>query len=338
MCTIDLLSAIGAAQDIYVQEACYHKVTHSARTVRFYLVAALIALFFLLAGCAAWLYKLEHLVIIDRTTEAVITVSESINSTEKEVNPGPYVAEQVLSLQGYDGSPAYNALQEWLAYETEYIIQHPEYRFQDDFRRPEAYEIYPCYTQEMVYKVNELCTKYGLHLMEKDSFLNEESKMKEYGLNCIFSPEAITRCFYGYLYKDSSFTADGELVLPGDNKRIVQFQMHNIKMPIWFGSDYRMIKHFWKLYVTALYFPNNDNTPDTSKRYLTFGNQIALNYFRNVLQKVSRGSGTSICSYLLRTSMTPSVPGPQWQEMVHPAVASMISPKFPYWCSSSFTV
>lgn len=82
MCTIDLLSAIGAAQDIYVQEACYHKVTHSARNVRLYLVAALIALFFLLAGCAAWLYKLEHLVIIDRTTEAVITVSESINSTE----------------------------------------------------------------------------------------------------------------------------------------------------------------------------------------------------------------------------------------------------------------
>lgn len=86
----------------------------------------------------------------------------------------------------------------------------------------------------MVYKVNELCTKYGLHLMEKDSFLNEESKMKEYGLNCILSPEAITRCFYGYLYKDGSFTADGELVLPGDNKRIVQFQMHNIKKDAFF--------------------------------------------------------------------------------------------------------
>ena len=198
-----------------------------------------------LIGMNVWIYRMEHLVLIDHTAQVIITASEPESelepkeatpsvSSEKKEHPGPYVAQQVLSMQGYEGSPSYNAVQEWLEYETDYIIQHPECRFQDDFRRPDAYQIYACHTQEMVDKVDELCEKYGLHLMGKGSFLNNESEMKEHGLTYVLSPEAITRCFYGHLFEDGSFTAEGELVLSGDYERIVQFQMHNIKKDAFF--------------------------------------------------------------------------------------------------------
>lgn len=252
MTNMEILELFGEARSKYVVEAQILRDNrnvvgkkHIGARKLWILIAALIVLVAVLVGCAAWLYKLEHLVIIDHTVETVAAASEPERtldpkdvtipaSTEKKDNPGPYVAQQVLSMQGYEGSPSYNAVQEWLAYETDYVIQHPECRFQDDFHRPDVYEIYPCHTQEMVDKVDEICHQYGLHLMGKGTFLNEESKMEEFGLNNILLPDAITRCFYGYLYEDGSFTAEGELVLPGNNERIVQFQMHNIKKDAFF--------------------------------------------------------------------------------------------------------
>lgn len=219
MRAIDLLCAVGAAQDEYILDACFTR-KRSNTSLRCCLIAAILALLLLLMGCAVWHYRMEQLIVIDHTT------AEQASS--------PYVAQQVLSMQGYESSPAYSALQEWLEYETDYIIQHPECRFQEDFHRPDAYEIYPCYTQEMVDKVDALCQQYGLHLMGKATFLNNESRMAEYGLTRILSPEAVTRCFYGNLYEDGSFTADGELVLSGDYDRIVQFQMHNIRKDAFF--------------------------------------------------------------------------------------------------------
>ena len=197
------------------------------------LIAAIIGLLLLLVGCAAYFYSLQQLVVIDHTKEVVAAVEEDIsqNATENvpETDSGPPVAEQVLSLQGYEGSPAHLALQEWWEYAIDYTIQNPDLRFSSDYQRPEAYTKYPCYSQDMVDKVDEICSKYGLHLLGKSTFITDAAGMEANGLASILSEKAAPRCFYGHLCEDGSFTASGELELSGDYEKIVQFQMHNIR-------------------------------------------------------------------------------------------------------------
>ena len=207
------------------------------RFQRPFLIAAIIGLLLLLVGCAAYFYRLKQLVVVDHTDEVVSileenspeTIADGTGETLPETTPGSFVAEKVLSLQGYEGSPAYNALQEWLTYVTDYTIRNPESRFRDDFQRPEAYTKYPCYSQEMVDKVDEICSKYGLHLLGKSLFIIDADGMEANGLSGVLSEDVMPRCFYGHLYQDGSFVASGELEFSGDYKKTVQFQMHNIK-------------------------------------------------------------------------------------------------------------
>ena len=201
------------------------------------LIAAIIGLLLLLVGCAAYFYSLKQLVVIDHANQVVATVQEykqelppeGTAETLPENNAGPLVAEKVLSLQGYEGSPSYNALQEWWEYAIDYTIRNPELRFSSNYQRPEAYMKYPCYSQEMVDKVDEICTKYGLHLLGKSLFITDAAGMEANGLSGVLSEGVEPRCFYGHLYQDGSFTASGELEHSGDYEKTVQFQMHNIR-------------------------------------------------------------------------------------------------------------
>lgn len=244
----DIIWSLKNVSDSIVEEAEYggfptiaekneQKRMPYKRFHRAFLVAAIIGLLLLLVGCAAYLYRLKHLVVIDHTNEVIATVEEykqeripeGTSATPQATTPGPYVADQVLSLQGYEGSPAYQALQEWWEYAIDYTIQNPELRFSSDYQRPEAYTNYPCYSQDMVDKVDEICSKYGLHLLGKLTFITDADGMEANGLSGVLSEKAEPRCFYGHLYEDGSFVASGELEFSSDYEKAVQFQMHNIK-------------------------------------------------------------------------------------------------------------
>ena len=233
----DLFLGMNYVNSIYIEEAetvtqlkVEKKILSLRRPV---LVAAIIGLLLLLVGCAAYFCSLQQLVVLDHTKEVIAVVEKDIskNATEtiSETDGGPYVAEKVLSLQGYEGSPAYHALQEWWEYAIDYTIQNPNLRFLSDYQRPEAYLKYPCYSQDMVDKVDEICGKYGLHLLGKSTFITDADGMETNGLSGVLSAEATPRCFYGHLYEDGSFTASGELELSGNYEKTVQFQMHNIR-------------------------------------------------------------------------------------------------------------
>ena len=232
----DLLIGLGTISHKYYEEAENGNILATAKykTVRKpLLIAVIIGLLMLLIGCAAYFYSLQQLVVIDHKKEVIAVIEEdfSKNATEtiSETDSAPYVAEKVLSLQGYEGSPTYLALQEWWEYAIDYTIQNPELRFSSDYQRPEAYTKYPCYSQDMVDKVDEICNKYGLHLLGKSTFITDAEGMEANGLSGVLSDEAAPRCFYGHLYEDGSFTASGELELSGDYEKTVQFQMHNIR-------------------------------------------------------------------------------------------------------------
>lgn len=206
------------------------------------LVAAIIGLLMLLVGCTAYFYRLKNLVLVDRSEEITATMEEekpesTPEATAQETTAGPYVAQQILSLQGYEGSPAYHALQEWLQYAAEYTIQNPELRFSDEFQRPEAYTNYPCYSQEMVDKVDEICDKHGLHLLGKPSFITDAEGMGKRGLSGILQEGTIPRCFYGHIYQDGSFVAYGELKFSENYEKTVQFQMNNIKKDAFYTAS-----------------------------------------------------------------------------------------------------
>ena len=237
----DLFIALGDISLRYYDEAENDTIASSQghkSLRRPLLIAAVIVLTLLLVGCAViYVLSLERLIVVDHTNEMVSalengkseTIFDGNTETLPETTAGPFVAEKVLSLQGYEGSPSYNALQEWLTYAAEYTMQNPELRFTSEFQRPEAYTNYPCYSQEMVDKVDEICSKYGLHLLGKPLFITDAEGMKENGLSGVLSEEAMPRCFYGHLYQDGSFVASGELEFSADYEKIVQFQMRNIK-------------------------------------------------------------------------------------------------------------
>ena len=232
----DLLIGLGTISHKYYEEAENGNILATAKykTVRKpLLIAVIIGLLMLLIGCAAYFYSLQQLVVIDHKKEVIAVIEEdfSKNATEtiSETDSAPYVAEKVLSLQGYEGSPTYLALQEWWEYAIDYTIQNPELRFSSDYQRPQAYTKYPCYSQDMVDKVDEICNKYGLHLLGKSTFITDADGMEANGLSGVLSVEAVPRCFYGHLCEDGSFTASGELELSGDYEKTVQFQMHNIR-------------------------------------------------------------------------------------------------------------
>jgi hypothetical protein len=277
----NLLIGLGTISHKYYEEAENGNILATAKykTVRKpLLIAAIIGLLMLLIGCAAYFYSLQQLVVIDHTKEVIAVVEEDISrnamETVPETDAGPVVAEKVLSLQGYEGSPAYLALQEWWEYAIDYTIQNPDLRFSSDYQRPEAYTKYPCYSQDMVDKVDEICSKYGLHLLGKSTFITDADGMEANGLSGVLSDEATPRCFYGHLYEDGSFTASGELELSGDYKKTVQFQMHNIRKDAFYTGHLGLNN-------MSDYMQWNYKTPDGYTALLALSDRTGLIFVEN---------------------------------------------------------
>ena len=277
----NLLIDLGSISQKYYEEAENGNISAIAKYKTFrkpLLIAAIIGLLMLLIGCAAYFYSLQQLVVIDHTKEVIAVVEEdsSKNTTEAvpETDAGPVVAEKVLSLQGYEGSPAYLALQEWWEYAVDYTIQNPNLRFSSDYQRPEAYTKYPCYSQDMVDKVDEICSKYGLHLLGKSTFIMDADGMEANGLSGVLSDKATPRCFYGHLYEDGSFTASGELELSDGYEKTVQFQMHNIRKDAFYTGHLGLNN-------MSDYMQWNYKTPDGYTALLALSDRTGLIFAEN---------------------------------------------------------
>ena len=283
----DLLIDLGNISHKYYEEAENGNILATAKYKKVrkpLLIAAIIGLLMLLIGCTAYFYSLQQLVVIDNTKEVIAVVEEDISENTTETAPeteaGPYVAEKVLSLQGYEGSPAYFALQEWWEYAIDYTIKNPELRFSSDYQRPEAYTKYPCYSQDMVDKVDEICSKYGLHLLGKPTFITDAAGMEANGLSGILSEKAAPRCFYGHLCEDGSFTASGELELSGDYEKTVQFQMHNIRKDAFYTGHLGLNN-------MSDYMQWNYKTPDGYTALLALSDRTGLIFVENESRFVS---------------------------------------------------
>lgn len=128
------------------------------RTLKPILIAAIVALMVLLMGSAWAVLNLDDLIIGQHTYQEGGFVDEA-----GETIPPTEYTKEVISLQGIEGTPNYQAAAEWYAYEQDYTLNHWE-KIQNNFQVPEAYQAYSPGNQEMIDKIDEICEKYVLML------------------------------------------------------------------------------------------------------------------------------------------------------------------------------
>ena len=213
MKAITLLEAMNGIRDQYILEAHEEPSRQRKRPSRrkFLLIAAMIALMLLLVGCVAYVLSLRDLKIGDFTP-----------TQGQSAAPGK---NELISLQGFAGSPGYQAHREWMEFRQSYdpdgnLLNLSPF---DDYVEPEEYRVYSCYTREMVEKVDELCQKYGLNRITKVYVTAPEEEVYEaVGIPGVLNPNASTEVqTYGIYYtSDGSFHLEGDATLTGEGYSI----------------------------------------------------------------------------------------------------------------------
>lgn len=217
MKAITLLESITGIRDKYILEA-HEEVSPQRKRPsnrKFLLIAAILALMLLLAGCVAYVLSLRDLKVGDWSAA--------------QGQPAATDKNELISLQGFAGTPGYQALQEWLAFREAYDPDRNLLNLSpfDDYVEPEEYRVYTCYTREMVEKVDELCQKYSLNrITEVYVTAPEEEVYEAVGIPGVLNPNAPAEVqTYGWYYtSDGSFHLEGDAALAGEESDPIAFQ------------------------------------------------------------------------------------------------------------------
>ena len=179
--------------------------SRTASLRRALLIAAIIATLLLLVGCVAMIMGLNELKIGNFTYK---TLDGGIKSGD------------FISLQGYIDSDNYKAAQEWNQFLSKYdpdgsLLKEAE---EIGYIPPIDYMAYLCYTQDMVKKIDDICSKYNLELLGPTygpTHLTNVSTeiLAPLGIDCITAPGTDTdiNLENGYYYRDGSFALEGDL-------------------------------------------------------------------------------------------------------------------------------
>lgn len=223
MTSMELFDILGNARDSYVVEV--QKIRSGEAPVRtkkmpmkrMLLIAAIIALTLLLVGCAvAYVLNLRDMAFGEEVREYYDGSSQTVT---------------LLSIQGIEGTPGYQATKEWYewleTYDTDMSVYHSEEAFSEDFG--EEYWEYNLYSREMKDKLDEICTQYGLELLGRMyDDPDTEAACKALQIPGIFRPgvkvEANWRNFC--YYANGSFRLEDFVTLEGMDTHIVTFRCH----------------------------------------------------------------------------------------------------------------
>lgn len=205
-----ILNALGKIDDRYVEELYKpNREDKKYHVKRILLAAAIAALIACLVGCAvAYVLSMEKL-----TLNKDIVRSDSTLQTEQQM---------FLSMQGYVGSPNYQAAREWYEFLQTYdpdgeILASVEKKDND---MPEEYQGYGCYTPDMMAKVDEICEKYGLRRQSHAVLVDTQVQFYEtLKIERIVKTDAQaeTHIWPAYLYQSGSFMVDGKTMLSGEH-------------------------------------------------------------------------------------------------------------------------
>lgn len=223
MTSMELFDILGTARDSYVQQAQYirsgkYPAKNRKLTERqLLLMAAVVALTFLLVGCAVvYVLSLQDMTFGTK-------VQEYYDGSSREVT--------LLSIQGIRGTPGYQATKEWYEwlenYDTDLAVYKSDEAFSEDFG--EEYWEYNLYSWEMKDKLDEICTKYGLELLGKMYMdPDAEAACKALQIPGIFRPGVKAEADFDPFcyYANGSFRLEDSVTLEGMNEHIVIFRCH----------------------------------------------------------------------------------------------------------------
>ncbi len=208
---LELLYQLGAVRDEHILEADRKRSRPPRLNIsRTALIAAIVAMLMLLAGCVAVFMKLEDRKIGQFTyTHKFDDYGNAIEPTEKVYD--------TLTLSGKLGSPNQLATQEWHEFKKSYDPDHK--LLVDDPDLPEVYKYnYSCYTQDMVDKLNEIVQKHGIQLLDTRKVTQREQyqdALNCLGIESLLLPGAKADAAYGacWLFPPDTFDFDITLTL-----------------------------------------------------------------------------------------------------------------------------
>lgn len=222
----DLLIGLGEISLKYYDEAENDTIasgqSHKVRP-RPLLIAAVIALTLLLAGCAiVYVLSLKEIKLGDRTVTYDV-YDDDPNSSNPMARIGQEIqTQQVLTLAGLSGSPASQAAREWYdfceSFDPDRAIQKAVWGKEPEF--PEEYKGYGLYSLEQKDKLDEILFKYHLKLRGKPlEFKTSKQLFRALGMANILNPdsEATMNLGHASYYENGNLNVDFSLVIPGEN-------------------------------------------------------------------------------------------------------------------------
>ena len=198
MKSMDLLETIGSIRDKYILETHSQAVATKKRIPprRLFLIAAIIALMLVLVGCVTYILGLKDMYLGEYTYDAGF--DETGVSTS-------------ISLQGYVGTPNYQAAKEWQDYLSTCDPNDPDVI--PGYESPMEYMSYLCYTPEMETKIDEICNKHGLQILGPTYLTDNPMRMfTDLGINNIIADGTVALVDFdggAYYYRDGTFQLPG---------------------------------------------------------------------------------------------------------------------------------
>lgn len=219
MNAMKLLLALGNVKGDYILAAADFRQGNARRVPsrRLWLIAAVIALSALLVGCAvACALRLRDM---------------AFGQKHQEYYDGSSQTVTLLSIQGVQGTPGYQATREWYewleSYDQDMTVYHSEEAFSEDFG--EEYWAYNLYSREMKEKLDEICQKYNLELLGKQ-YVDPDiaAGCQAIGIPGIFRPGAPGAADWREIcyYANGAFRLEGHVTLEGQIDRIVLYRCH----------------------------------------------------------------------------------------------------------------
>lgn len=221
----DLLIALGDISQKYYDEGENGTIAspQSRKILRKpLLVAAVIALTLLLAGCAiVYVLSLKEIKLGDRTVTYDVydydpITGEALGNARQESQ-----TQQVLTLAGLSGSPASKAAQEWYdfceSFDPDKAIQKSVWGKEPEF--PAEYDGYGLYTQEQKDKLDEILAKYDLKLQGKPiEFKTSKLLFRALGMENLLTPgsEATMSLGHASYYENGNLNVHFSIVIPDE--------------------------------------------------------------------------------------------------------------------------
>lgn len=178
------------------------------------LIAAVLALTLVLAGCTvAYVLHLQDLHMGQR--EAFVdSWDENMEYRGRET-----VTEEVFTLSGLKGSPAYQGALAWFDFEKTY---DPDYAILEALGTdrptfPAKYDAYGIYTQEMADKLDEITEEYGLSLLgARVEGQSPKSLFRYFGVDDLLrqGSTATMDAFHAWAYESGGLSSNLFLRLP----------------------------------------------------------------------------------------------------------------------------